>query len=239
MAPPMNAPHEGHKTLPVDAPRNEPNTGEDIDDHEMGEDQNLAEDQIADGVTFNSSGNSHNAFDGSMSVGAAPKALNCAPPQVIRVARFPRREISPCLVWKQTVDVKMNKHWGDVKLSRIPDLRGDWGEGEKWHLYRRAYYVHVAPQDIPEVKLHGRYVVFATYDPSYAKNTHAILKGFGRHIHDDFFIAKIKTYPDSNGWTAYTDMPDEFLSATSNSGWKIFQINLAETNNSMIGPLLA
>lgn len=162
-----------------------------------------------------------------------------APPQTIRVVRFPKNEIEPNFAYKQTVDVKADNHRSDERLGHIPDFRDDWGDGENWKLYRRAYPVFVAPTDISEDKLHGWYVVFSAYDPSYAKNTHRVFEGYGRHVHEDFFIAKISTYPTMGKWTVYVDMPDEFLSATTQQGRPLYRTFLEDKGNSMIGTLIA
>ena len=167
----------------------------------------------------------------------APEALDFAPPQDIRVVRFPKDQLEPQFVSKQTVDVTADEHHEDANLGHIPDFRQDWGYGDEWCQHRRAYRVYVAPQDIPEPKLHGWYVVFATRDPSYQKSTHRVIAGEGRHIHEDFFIAKIGTY-HKNGWTVYVDMPDEFKSAKTKEGRVVYQIILAEGKTSMLGPLL-
>ncbi|CAD6589195.1 MAG: hypothetical protein ASARMPRED_003960 [Alectoria sarmentosa] len=245
----------GSKALPVVGPRNEPKFGQNVLDHDLdgGEVRNplnrvkihtgqhthrdLAEAQMEGSFAFKDNRYTHNVSDSSKEAWAAPEPVNCAPPQAIRVARFPKKESEPCLVLKQTTDVKAEKHHGDAKLGHIPDFREDWGDGERWYLYRRAYYVHVGPEDIPDVKLHGWYVVFATWDPGYEKSTHKFIEGYGRHVHEDFFVAKINTYPDSHRWTAYVDMPEEFLSTTTKDGWKLYQSLLVETNTSMIGPL--
>lgn len=199
-----------------------------------------AESYMEGGFASSSSGYAHNTptLDSSKRACTAPEPPNCPPPQTIRVVRFPKKDSEPVFVWKQIIDVKADQHQGDAKLGHIPDFREDWGDGEKWELHRRAYCVYVAPKDIPEIKLHGWYGVFATYDPSYEKNTHKFIEGYGRHVHEDFFITKIGTYRDGNGPTIYVDMPDEFLSARTKNGSKLHQMRLAETNNSMIGPLL-
>lgn len=242
--------------MPIVAPNKESKIGENILEHDLDEGEvhnpmnrvkiltgqhthrDLAEAQIEGVFAFSRSGYSHNASSSSKQACTGPKPLDCAPPQTIRVVKFPKEKIKPILVWKQTVDVTADKHQGDAKLGHIPDFREDWGDGERWELYRRACYVYVAPKDIPEVKLHGWYVIFATYDPGYDKNTHKLIAGYGRHIHEDIFIAKIGTYPDADGWTVYVDMPDEFLSTTTESGRKVYEINLSETNNYMMTPLL-
>ena len=145
----------------------------------------------------------------------------------------------PCPVERYTVDVKVDIFHEDAKLTHIPDFREDWGPGEKWTLHRRAYRTFVTHEDIDERELHGHYVIFATHCPGYEKNKHKIFKGEGRHVHDDFFIAKIERRADAKGWTRYIDMPDQFFSATTKDGKKVYEICLLEKANDMLGMLLA
>lgn len=257
----------GSKPLLVVGPRKEPKTvrfddrkkesriGENILDHDLdeGEVQNpmnrvkiftgqdthrdLAEAQMEGGFAFSGSGTSYNAPASSNQPWSAPNPLDCAPPQTIRVVRFPKEDVKPTFAERQTVDVKADKHHGDAKLNHVPDFREDWGSGESWHSYRKAYRVFVDPNDVPEVKLHGTYVVFATYHPSYENSTHRLFKGQGRHVREDFFIAKIGKYRDGNGWTVYVDMPVEFLSARTKDGFSLWERGLASIRSSMVGLL--
>ena len=254
---PLVGPKKGPKILPAGVPKEESKIGENIVDYGTNEGEvhkplngvrtltgqqnhrDLAEAQMEGGFAFRGSAYSHNEPSSSNDVGTGSKVPKYAPPQSVRVVRFPKEKLVPDLVWKQTVDVKADQFWGDDKLSNIPDFREDWGDGDEWHQHRRAYSVFVAPIDIPEVKLHGRYVVFSTYDPGYEKNKHKMLQSLGRHTHEDVFVAKIGPCPNSNRWTNYTDVPDEFLSAETKDGWKVYQIMLIESNNSMLGALQA
>lgn len=146
----------------------------------------------------------------------------------------------PCPVERYTVDVKAEKDCHkDAGINHIPDFRGDWGSGDKWTLYRRAYRTFVTAQDIKEEELHGYYVIFVTHDPGYEKNKHKIFEGKGRHIHDDFFIAKIGRRVDAKRWTRYIDMPDQFFSATTEDGKKVYEVCLLETAKDMLGALYA
>lgn len=252
---PIIGPKEGPKNLPIGGLQRDPRIGENILDHDLDEGdvhnpmsrvetltgyqihQNLAEAQMEGGFAFSGNGYSRSTAGSSKQTRTAPKPLNCAPPQTVRVVRFPKEDIEPTFVLRRTIDVKADRHHGDAKLGHIPDFREDWGHEESWKEYRKAYYVFVAPQDVPEEKLHGLYVVFVTYDPCYKKSTHRLIEGYGRHIYEDIFIAKIERYPDGNRWTNYVNMPDEFLSATTKGGRKLYACRLAETNNSMIGAI--
>ena len=195
----------------------------------------LAEAQMEGAFAFSGGSSGHSASSSSKNDQPAPKSLSRLPFRGIRVVRFHRNVIEPDLVWRDPIDVKAEKHQGDAKLDHIPDFRKDWGDAGKWELYRRAYRVYVGPGDIRERILHGWYVVFYTYDTSYAKNTHKAIEGNGRHIHEDFFITKIGLNRDAN---ACIDVPEEFLSATTEDGWKVYQIYLEETHFSMIRPLI-
>ena len=197
----------------------------------------LAEAQMEGGFAFSGSRGSRSASASSNQLWNAPESLNCAPPQTIRIVRFPKEDVKPTFAERQTVDVKADKHHDDAKLNHIPDFREDWGDGESWHSYRKAYRVYVGPNDISEVKLHGTYVVFATYHPSYNPSTHSMFRGQGRHVHEDFFIAKIGKYRDGNGWTVYVDIPVEFLSARTNDGFSLWECGLPSIRSSMVGLL--
>ena len=262
---PIVGPREKPKTLRIDDPRRESKIGEDILDHDLDEGEvynpmnrakiltgqqthrDLAEAQMEGGFAHggygfsgygSGYGYSPNASGSSNQVQSAPEPLDCAPPQTIRVVRFPKDDIEPSFVWRQTVDVKADRHHGDAKLNHIPNFREDWGPNANWKVYRMAYRVFVAPEDIQEEKLHGRYFIFVTRDPGYEKSTHKLTGGYRRHIHEDLFIAKVGTYPDRNGWTNYVNVPDEFLSATTKDGRKLYGCRLAETKRSMIESIL-
>lgn len=161
------------KNLPIVGPKKEPKIGENILDHDLDEGEahnpvdrvriltgqhthrELAEAQMDGGFAFSGNVCSHNAPSSSKKALTGPEPLSCAPPQTIRVVKFPKERIEPVFVWKQTIDVKAEQHQGDAKLGHIPDFCEDWGDDERWELYRRACYVFVASKDIPEVKLHG------------------------------------------------------------------------------------
>ena len=187
---------------------------------------------------FGGSGYLHNASAKSEKAWIDRGQLDCAPLQKIRVARFPKNKFEPEPVQKETIDIKAYKHRDDLNLGHIPDFREDWGHGKEWEQYRRAYCVYVAPQDTPKVNLHGWYVVFYTWDPGYEKNTHNLFGGCGRHVHEDFFLAKMESKADSKGWAVYVDMPDEFFSATAREESRIFRIRLTESKTFMLGPLV-
>ena len=102
---------------------------------------------------------------------------------------------------------------------------------------RVPYLCHA--HDIKEEVLHGYYVIFVTYDPRYEKNKHVIFDGRGRHVNDDFFIAKISIRVDAKGWTRYIDMPDQFFSATTEDGKKVYEVCLFEQAKDMVTMLYA
>ena len=202
--------------------------------------RNLAEAQMAGECSSGGGGDPQYASGSSKEASAPPKVLNCAPPQTIQVARFPKDQVDPVIVEKQTVDVTADKNRNDSGLKNIPDFRAEWGNDERWKNERKADRYCVAPSDIPEFpQLHGWYVVFSLHEPKYDSNTHKIFRGFGRHIHEDIFIAKLGDIPKQNRWTCYVDMPQEFLSAKSRLGENLYWIPLAEYGNSMIGSLIA
>ena len=234
--------------MPTDHPEIEPKIGGNMPDDDMNGEahnptgqhthRNLTKAPMEGGFAFSDNGHSRTTSNDSNKTFTILEPPNHAPPQSIRVAQFSKNELSPRLVWKQTIDVKADNHWGDMKLNHVPDFRVDWGE--KGFSNRKAFYVHVGPLDFPEVRtLHGWYVVFTNWDRGYATNKHRMMQGIGRHVHEDFFIAKIGLYPDCNKWTAYIDMPDEFLSARTEAGWNVYEAPLAEMKNSMIGAILA
>ena len=201
---------------------------------------NLVEAQMGCGFPSSSSRSSNNKFDNLAQAQPALPPPDCVPPHKVRVARFPKDEMYPCPAERCTVDVKAEERFhGDARLTHIPDFRNDWGSEEKWTLYRRAYRTTVTPEDVEERELHGHYVIFATHGPGYEKNRHKIFKGEGRHVHDDFFVAKIERRADANGWTRYIDMPEQFFSATTDDGKKVYEICLLEKANDMLGMLLA
>ncbi len=254
---PLDAPKREPKTLPIDSPEKDSKIGDDILDHDLDEGEvynpvnrttnltglhtqtyrELVKAQMEGGSAFSGSGYSQNASSSSEQARIAPEPLNCAPPQEVLLARFPKSNPVPDSVVKQTIDVKADKHYHDAKLGHIPDFRQDWGNGEKWTLHRRADRVHVDPSDIEEVKLHGCYVVFATFGQGYSKSEHKYFEGKGKHVHDDFFIAKIQTRPDGQGWTAYVDMPNEFWTAKAKDGKKVYECRLVERNKSMLASM--
>lgn len=252
---PTVGPRKEPKALRIDDRTKEPMIGENILNHDLDEGEvhnpmnrvriltghdthrDLAESPVKGGFTFSGSRYSYNASGSSSQALNAPEPLNCAPPRTIRIVRFPKDATEPIFAERQTIDVKTDEHIGDAKLNHIPDFRQDWGNGESWHLHRKAYRVHVGPEDISEIRFHGTYVVFATYDPSYERSTHRIFRGEGRHVRKDFFIAKIGKYRDANRWTVYVDMPDEFLSARTENGVCLWECGLIDVHNSMIGLL--
>ena len=201
--------------------------------------ENLVEAQMEGSFPSDSYRSSHNRSDNSAQAQPALPPPDCVPPHKVRVARFPKDEMYPCPAERYTVDVKAAKFYGDARLTHVPDFREDWGSLEKWTLHRRAYRTIVTPGDTEEKVLHGQYVIFATHGPGYEKNTHKIFAGQGRHIHDDFFIAKIGRYADAKGWTRYIDMPEKFFSATTEDGKKVYAICLLENGKKMLGLLLA
>ena len=201
---------------------------------------NLVEGQMEGSFPSSSSRSSHDTSDNPAQAQPALPPPDCAPPHKVRLARFPKDEMYPCPAERYTVDVKADKNFNkDAGLNHIPDFRGDWGSDEKWKLYRCAYRTTVTHVEIEERELHGHYVIFATHSPDFEKNKHKIFKGEGRHVHDDFFIAKIERRADANGWTRYIDMPDQFFSATTEDGKKVYETCLLETTNDMLGMLLA
>ena len=193
---------------------------------------------MEDGFAYNASGYPQSASSSSKQASTAPEPLSCAPPQEIQLARFSKNELLPDPVTKQTIDVKADKHIRDAKLNHIPDFREDWGNGDKWTVHRRADRVYVAPSDISEVKLHGWYVVFTTFGPGYSKSEHIHVEGKGKHVHDDFFIAKLGQRSDSQGWTNYVDMPNEFWTVKADDGRKVYECKLAQYNKSMTESLI-
>lgn len=252
---PIVGPRTDPNALRIDDRTKEPTIGENIPNHDLDEGEvhnpmkrvkistehdayrDLAEAQVEGGFASSGGRYSYNASGSSNQALNAPEPLNCAPPQTIRVVRFPTDDTIPVFVERQTIDVKADEFIGDAKLNHIPDFREDWGNGDSWNLHRKAYRVHVGAEDISDDKLHGTYVVFATYDPSYEKSTHRIFQGEGRHVRKDFFIAKIGKYRDENKWIVYLDMPDEFLSARTDNGSCLWECGLADARNSMIGLL--
>ena len=197
--------------------------------------QDLAKVQIVGNV-----GSAPNASSSSKHVWDPPETLICPPPQVIKVARFAKDQYNPSIVEKRTTDVRADQHKGDDDLNHIPDFRQDWGHKEKWKTERRAERFFMAADDIPEFpQLHGWYVVFSLHEPRYDSNTHIIFGGNGRHIHEDFFIARLGAKTFHNGWTYYVDMPEEFLSAKTKNGWDLFWTPLAQHRKSMVSSLIA
>ena len=193
--------------------------------------RNLAEAQIA-GESSSSGGKDPQDASGSL------KIPDCLAPQTIQVARFPKDQMDPVIVGKQTVDVTADQHRGDGNLKNIPDFRAEWGNDERWMNGRKADRLFVDPSDIPGFpQLHGWYVVFSLHEPRYDSNTHKMFQGFGRHIHEDVFIAKLGKDPKS-GWTCYVDMPQEFLSAGSRFGAKLWTTPLKEHGTSMMASLI-
>lgn len=201
--------------------------------------RDLAAAQMEGGFSSSGSGYSYNASPGSSQPSNAPEPLNRAPPQTVRVLRFPKEGvIERTFEKRQIVDVKADEHHGDAKLNHIPDFREDWGDGDSWQLHRKAFHVHVDSSDIADVKFHGTYVVFATYHPSYDASTHKMFKGKGRHVREDFFIAKLRKYRDANGWTVYDDMIDEYSSKKIEDGLRLWEYRLKILGgSSMVGLL--
>ena len=240
--------------LPSGAPKKDSKIGDDILDHDLDEGEvhnpmnrariltglhnrrELVNAQIEGGFAFHGFESSQNPSSSSKQVRIALEPVNCAPPQEIKLARFPKTVREPDFVKKQTIDVKADKHRGDEKLNHIPNLREDWGNDEKWTAYRRADHVFVAPSDISAVELHGWYVVFSTFGPGYSTSKHILAEGKGKHVHDDFFIAKVSSRPDGQGWTAYVDMPKEFWTVEE-KGEKVYECKLAQTGTSMTASL--
>ena len=252
---PVVGPRKDPKALRIDDRTKEPLIGENILNHDLDEGEahnpmnrvriltghdtygNPAESQMEGGFAFSGSRYSYNPSSSSNQASHAPEPLNYAPPKTIRIVRFPKDDAEPIFTERQTIDVKADEHIDDAKLNHIADFREDWGNDKSWRIHRKAYPVFVGPEDIPEVKFHGTYVVFATYDPSYEKSTHRIFRGEGRHVRKDFFIAKTGKYRDRNKWTNYLDMPDDFLSARTDDGFCLWECCLADVRNSMIGLL--
>ena len=202
--------------------------------------RNLAEAKMAGDNFSSGSGYPQQASGSSKQACGPPAVLNCAPPQIIQVARFPKDQVDPVIVGKQTVDVTADQNRNDGNLNHIPDFRAEWGNDERWKNERKADRYYVTPNDMPDFpQLHGWYVVFSLHEPRYDSNTHKIFQGFGRHVHEDIFIAKLGDKIKQNGWTCYVDMPQEFLSAKSRLGWNLYWIGLEEHGNSMIGSLIA
>ena len=201
---------------------------------------NLVEAQTEGSLPSSSSRSSHNTFNNPAQAQPALPPLDGMPPHKVRVARFPKEKMYPCPAERYTIDVKAeNNYHKDAGINHILDLREDWGSEEKWTQYRRAYRTFVTAQDIKEEELHGYYVIFVTHDPGYEKNKHVIFEGKGRHIHDDFFIAKIGRRVNAKGWTRYIDMPDQFFSATTEDGKRLYQVSLLEHAKDMLGMLYA
>ncbi len=70
----------------------------------------------------------------------------------------------------------------------------------------------VAPKDIPKVpQVHGEYVILSIYDPRCDSVRRYSSETKGRHLHEDFLIAKIDRRVDRNGWTGSLNMPEEFF----------------------------
>ena len=195
--------------------------------------RNLAEAQLA-GESSSSGGGYPQPASGSS------KVIDCALPKTIQVARFLKNQMFPVIVGKQTIDVTADQHRGDGNMKNIPDFRAEWGNDERWKNGRKADRLFVAPSDIPEFpQLHGWYVVFSLHEPRYDSNTHKIFQGYGRHIHEDIFIAKLGPKNQQSEWTCYVDMPQEFLSAKSAIGAKLWSTTLVEHGTSMIASLIA
>ena len=190
--------------------------------------------------SFLSGGKDSQQAPGSSKEAYSPPVVgNCAPSQTIQIARFPKDQIDPVIVEKQTVDATKDRYRNDGKLNHVPDFRAEWGNDERRKNERKVDRIFVAPEDIPEFpQLHGWYVVFSLYESRYDSNTHKMFQGFGRHIHEDIFIAKLGPQ-NPKGWTSYVDVPQEFLSAESRLGLKLYWTPLVELRNSMMGTLIA
>ena len=207
---------------------------------ELWTDMDLAEAKVPGGYVFSGGGYPYSPPASSKQAWDPLKTLNCAPPQTIQIARFPKDKIEPSIVERQMVDATPDRHWDGSKLNRIPDFGKDWEDKERRKIERKADRYFVAPEDIPEVpQLHGWYVVFSLHESRYDSNTHVLFRGIGRHIHEDFFIAKIGQKPDANGRTSYTDIPKEFLSVRTKIGWRLYATPLAEHGKSMLTSLVA
>ena len=203
-------------------------------------DRDLAGGKVASGYALGDGVNPYSAPASSKQASNPPKQLSSAPPQTIRVARFPKDKMVPDIVERQIVDVKPVRDRRGNTVNRIPDIRKDWEDKETQETERKTDWFFVAPHDVPTVpQLHGWYVVFSLYESRYDFNTHVIFGGAGRHIHEDIFVAKIGLKTDANGRTSYADMPEEFLSVRIKGLSKVYELPLAEHGTSMLQSLVA
>lgn len=202
--------------------------------------RDLAEAQIAGDYSSSGHGHPQHAPGSSTEAFDPSRVHDSAPPQTVQVVRFPKDQIDPVIVRKQTIDVTPHQNRKDRHRSNIPDFRAEWGNDERWKNQRKADEHFVGPDDIPQFpQLHGWYVVFSLHEPRYENNTHKIFQGYGRHIHEDIFIAKTGRRNYTSPWTGYADIPQDFLSAKSKDGLNLWWIPLVEKGNSMMGSLIA
>lgn len=203
-------------------------------DRDLAEAKGPSGDALGDGV------NPYSAPASSKQASDPLKQLSSAPPQTIRVARFPKDSIVPEIVERQIVDVTPVRDRRGNSVNRIPDVGKDWADKETRETERKTDWFFVAPHDVTTFpQLHGWYVVFSLYEPSYDSNKHAIFGGQGRHIHEDIFVAKIGLKTNANGRTSYADMPEEFLSVRIKGMYKVYELPLAEHGTSMLQSLIA
>lgn len=198
--------------------------------------RNLAEAQMEGGYALYSDGSHSNAAGSSEQRWASPGPPSSAPLHALRLARFPKDRRPAEVVERQIIDVTADKLPGEDKPNNMPDFTQDWGRNESWR--KKAYYLFVEPRDIPEHPiLHGWYVMFILFDPRYIYNTHIVMAGRGRHVHEDIFIAKTQREPHRKGSATYIDMPEEFLTGRTHDGWLVYDTYLGDTKTSMLGTL--
>ena len=192
---------------------------------------------------YSSSGGGHpqNPSSSSKEACGPPGILIYAPIETIQIAMFPKYVIWPRIVGKQIVDKPADQNWNDNNLLHVPDFRAEWGKNDvRSPNMRKADRFYVSPVDVPDFpQLHGWYVVFSLFEPTnYEISTHIIFQGAGRHYHQDIFIAKLGP-ANSQGCCSYVDMPPEFLSARSPSGYDLYFVVLDHSKTSMINSLIA
>lgn len=103
---------------------------------------------------------------------------------------------------------------------------GDRGQGGTFLRGAQRYSKRFSTPRLPY------YRIFYLHSPGYDKSTHIRFKGKGRHIHDDFFVAKLGEKVVCNGANSHVDMPEESLSR------KVYGIHLKQTRISIIEMLL-
>ena len=201
--------------------------------------QDLVGAQIDGGYASMSGADPQHGSSSSNKASPPPEIPSREPCQTIKVVKFDANYIDPSIVKRQMVDVTPGTHRDEKHLKRIPDFGEDWDE-EGWKTERKVKLFYVGPKDFPKCsQLHGYYWIFYLHSPGYEKNTHIIFRGNGRHIHEDFFIAKRGQKLDCNGAYSYVDMPEEFLSARTEEGKrKVYEIDLEGPGTSIIKMLL-